>query len=326
MRNSVGVVELLKHPVVRHEAGPLGPGDDAGVCFLFPGQHLQKRGLAAAVGSQDHDPVAAPDLEAKSGEERLVPVRLAQSLDAAEDVLDVQAAVDLGDDLVHRTGCAGLLDFGQLVSETPARRLGGFTPVGDPFSLERQQFGFMHKLLLKGLEAELLLHDVFAKVSGVLVQVEVLHFNDPGDDGVEELPVVRDDDRGALEVTEPALEPFNAGNVQEIGGLVQEQHVRVFQEDLCQRGPVAPAAGQFVNGAHPVGVAETQRRQDLVDPPGVVPAVEAVHLLEQFGLAGDQPVKFCTRRVPGDGSVYGRQFCFDGLDLREQSVQDVRNG
>ncbi len=281
--------------------------------------------MPRAVGAEHHDPVAAADLEAQIVEQQLFAVGLAQSLHAAEDVLDVQAAVDLGHDLVDGTGRAGLLDLGQLVTQPATGRLGRLPAVGDPFGFKGQEFRFVHKLLLEGFEAELFLHDVFAEVARVFVQVEVLHLDDPGDDGIEELPVVRDDDRGALEVPEPAFEPFDAGNVQEVGGLVEQQDVGSFEEDLGQGCPVAPAAGQLVDRAGAVRLIEAQGREDSVDAPRVVPAVEPFHVLEQLRLAADEPVEFGVRGIGGDGRVNGGQFGFDRLDLRKQRVEHFQN-
>ena len=191
-----------------------------------------------------------------------------------------------------------------------------------PFGFEGQELGLVHELLLEGLEPELLLDDVLAEVARVFVQVEVLHLDDPGDDGVEELPVVRDDDRGAVEVPEPAFEPFDAGHVQEVGGLVEQQHVGALEQDLGQGCTVAPAAGQLVDRAGAVGLVEAQGGEDRVDAPRVVPAVESVHVLEQLGLAAGSAGR--VRRadgVGGDGRVDGGQFGFDGLDLDEQPVE-----
>ena len=59
---------------------------------------------------------------------------------------------------------------------------------------------------------------------------------------------------------------------------------------------------------------------------GIVPAVEPVHVLEEDGLASDQPVQFLGPGIPGNGRVNGGQLGLDGLDLAEQSVQDLGDG
>ena len=76
-----------------------------------------------------------------------------------------------------------------------------------------------------------------------------------------------------------------------------------------------------------VGVVEAQGGQDRVDAARVVPAVEPVHVLEQLGLAADQPVQFvAVGGFRGDGGVNGGQLGLDGLDLAEQPVQDLGDG
>ena len=184
----------------------------------------------------------------------------------------------------------------------------------------------MDELRLERLEPELLLDHVLGEVAGVLVQVEVFHLDDPGDHRVEELPVVRDDDRGAAVVAEPVFEPFDAGHVEVVGGLVQQQDVRTLQQDLGQGGAVAPPAGEFVDRAGAVGVAEPQRGQDCVDAPRVIPSVEAVHILEQLGLAPDQPVQLRSAGSAAMAASMDCQLGLGGLDLDEQSVQDLRDG
>ncbi len=48
---------------------------------------------------------------------------------------------------------------------------------------------------------------------------------DPVRSAVEERAVVRDDDRGAGEVPQPGLQPFERVDVEVVGGLIKEQQV-----------------------------------------------------------------------------------------------------
>ena len=72
----------------------------------------------------------------------------------------------------------------------------------------------MHELRFERLQPELFLHDVLAEIAWVFVQVVVLNLDDAGDDGIQKLPVVRDDDCRAAEVAEPGFQPFNTGDKQ----------------------------------------------------------------------------------------------------------------
>ena len=61
---------------------------------------------------------------------------------------------------------------------------------------------------------------------------------------VEEGPVVRHDQHRAGEAVDEALEQVDAGEVEVVGGLVEQQHVDPRQQDRGQRGPGRLAARQ----------------------------------------------------------------------------------
>ena len=58
----------------------------------------------------------------------------------------------------------------------------------------------------------------------------VFHFEDPVDDLVEEVPVVGNHHDGAFVAGQVLLQPFQGSDVQMVGGLVQHQQVRLFQQ------------------------------------------------------------------------------------------------
>ncbi|MET3511967.1 hypothetical protein ABIC64_003436 [Plantibacter flavus] len=185
----------------------------------------------------------------------------------------------------------------------------------------------MDELRLEALEPELLLDDVLVEAAGVLVEVEVLDLDDAGDHGVEEGPVVRDDDRCAAERAEPGFEPLDARDVEEVRRLVEEQDVRALEEDLRERRAVAPTPGERVDGEHAARGVEAERGEGGVDVALVVPAVLALHLLEELGLPFDElrhPVQVV--RVGGDRGVDGCEFRLDGVDVTEESFEDLGDG
>ena len=67
-----------------------------------------------------------------------------------------------------------------------------------------------------------------------------------------------DGDHGAAEVAEVVLQPLRGLQVQMVGGLVQQQNVRVLQDQAAQVHTGLFAAGQAVEeaGAHLVGDAQ----------------------------------------------------------------------
>ena len=299
VRDRVIVIQLVEHGVVRDDPGAGCPGDLAGIRLLITEQNAQQSALAAAVRADDGDAVAAAQLELQATEQRAISVGLRQALDPGEHVFDVQAAIDFSDDLVDGPRRARFLDAAQLLVEAAARRLGCLTSVGDALGLEGEKLRLVHELRLERLEPKLLLDDVLAEVAGVLVQVEVLELDDAGDHGVEKTPVVRDDDRGTLEGAKPGLEPLDPGDVEKVGGLVEKQHLRVFENDLGEGGAVAPSTREVVDRYRAVLSGEAEGREGSVDAALVIPTIEVLHLLEELGLPVDERVEIAAGRDRG---------------------------
>lgn len=94
----------------------------------------------------------------------------------------------------------------------------------------------------------------------------------PADDVVEEEAIVRDDDDGALVLLERLLEPTHGLDVQVVGGLVEQQQIRVLEQRAAQRDAAALATGTRVD--HLVAGGQVQlghRRLDVtIDLPCVL--------------------------------------------------------
>ncbi len=71
-----------------------------------------------------------------------------------------------------------------------------------------------------------------------------VQFQDPAGGVVEEIAVVGDGHHGAGEVVQEALQPGHALGVEVVGGLVQQDHVGVGQQQAAQGDPAALTAGQ----------------------------------------------------------------------------------
>ena len=77
-------------------------------------------------------------------------------------------------------------------------------------------------------------------------------------DVVYERPVVAHKHNSLGALLEDAFQPLNALNVEVVGGLVQKQHVRTAQQDLCQLYTHAPTAAELGGGAVKVGTFKAQ--------------------------------------------------------------------
>jgi hypothetical protein len=70
-----------------------------------------------------------------------------------------------------------------------------------------------------------------------------VQLQDPARHVVKEVPVVRHGHHASLEVGQVTLQPGHALRVQVVGGLVQQQHVRLLQQHPTQRHPALLTAG-----------------------------------------------------------------------------------
>ena len=71
---------------------------------------------------------------------------------------------------------------------------------------------------------------------------------------------MRDQHEGVRIVAEILFQPVAGFQVEMVGGLVEQQQVRLLQQQLGQRDAHLPAAGKLFGLALPVFFAETQAR------------------------------------------------------------------
>ncbi len=104
--------------------------------------------------------------------------------------------------------------------------------------------GLVDQLLLLLVVGGHLLHPLGAQlekalvVAGILDQLSVRQLDDLPDGAVEKGPVVGDEEIAPLERLQKLLEELDAGQVEMVGRLVEEQEIDVGQQDTRQHGPV----------------------------------------------------------------------------------------
>jgi hypothetical protein len=79
-----------------------------------------------------------------------------------------------------------------------------------------------------------------------------------GADRVEEVPVVADGDQDALVLVEEALQPADRVEVQVVGGLVEEQRLRLAEERLGEQYPELERAGDLPHQPGVVGLGHAE--------------------------------------------------------------------
>ena len=237
---------------------------------------VEQRGLAAAVGAEERDPLAVVDLEVDRTERERAPrdgragephdyrtprgtlaifmrrsqlsqglsTALASSRSRARSVIFALAATC---SLLLRRKCRMNLSVSPLFATfaapcTDHRRcsLRAFA--------ERRALSLILGVVLFGVTARgRLLGEVRGPAAGVLAgSVGVLVELEDGRDGaIEKGAVVRDDHRPSREVVvQEALEPVEPGEVEVVGGLVEQEHVEAGQQDRGQACPRRLSARQ----------------------------------------------------------------------------------
>ena len=218
------------------------PADRALTGWLLQRQQPQKRALATAIGADDEQPLTASQLEGQVEEQELLVILLGQRLDLAQAVLDAKAAVEPGDDLLHRSGLDGLVDVGQAAAQGLTGIALGFAALVDRFRFVGEHLLFVLVLTLQLAPSCRLLTHIRRVVPRVRLQLVVLDLDDAVDDAVEEVAIVGHQQQWTAARVQPLLQPGQSADIEKVGRLIEEQDIRVREKDMGQGGAVAPPA------------------------------------------------------------------------------------
>ena len=138
-------------------------------------------------------------------------------------------------------------------------------------------------------EPLLLLLEPAGVVALVRDPAAAVELEDPAGDVVEEVPVVRDGDDGALVVGEEPLEPEHRLGVEVVRRLVEQQQVGRRQQQPAERDAPALAARERRHVA--VAFGQPQRVHRVVELRLELPGVAAVDLILHRRLLGEQRVE-----------------------------------
>ena len=147
--------------------------------------------------------------------------------------------------------------------------------------------------------------DALAVVGAVVAaerrQPPVAQLPDAVDRRVEERPVVRRHEERAGPPAEVLLEPFERVEIEVVGRLVEQQQVRIGDDQPGQRRAGLLAAGQRRRRLGPLVAGEPEARQRAVDPLVERVAAEDLVLVEELrvGVVGDHPVALHGRQPLG---------------------------
>ncbi len=80
-------------------------------------------------------------------------------------------------------------------------------------------------------------------IAGIIGQPFLLHMQDAGHDGIEEVALVADQNHGFRIAAQKPFQPQRGFEIQMVGRLVQQQHIRFGEQGRRQGNAHAPAAG-----------------------------------------------------------------------------------
>ena len=168
-----------------------------------------------------------------------------------------------------------------------------------PLELARERAPASRLLLLLDREPLLLLLEPGGVVALERDAAAAVELEDPAGDVVEEVPVVRHRDDGALVVREEALEPCDRLRVEMVRRLVEQQQVGRREQQPAERDAAPLAAGQ--RGDVAVAFRQPQRVHRVIDGSVELPRVGAVDRVLDGRLLGEQ----CVEVSVGLGELRG---------------------
>ena len=250
--------------------------DSAFVGLQLAQDHLEQRGFARAVRADQAYLVPAQDRPGKVVDDGFVAKGFAHPLQFRHDLALVPVGTTGGDvhaDAAHDFA-AGLPSGAQLLQAADAALAASaarFHTAPNPHFFLCQQLvglGGDHRLLRQLL---LFLDLVLGKVTRVGAQLTAVQLHDAGGYTVKERPVVGDGHDAAREVQQQVFQPLDGIQIQVVGGLVQQQHVRACHQCLCQGHALFGTAGECAHHRFRVQVQSLQGLfHALLPVPGIV--------------------------------------------------------
>lgn len=129
---------------------------------------------------------------------------------------------------------------------------------------------------------------IFRVVHFVVVNASHCHLDGAGGDVVHELAVVADDDDRLSVIDEEVFQPLDGLDVQMIGGLVQQKHIRFLQQQFGKFDAHAPATAEVACLAVEVLSGKPKAKQCLFHIFFVVGSVDGIEFLAQGGHLFDE--------------------------------------
>src|SRR5690606_4374467 len=186
-------------------------------------QNAQQGGFTTAVSADETDTVPPQDTGGEITDERGVAVAVSDTRGLDNDLAGGVGLLQSEPGLAPQHPPLLPFDTHALEGTHPSFIAGAASldALSDPALLFGQPLVKLHIGLLFRFQL-LFAEDEKALVIAVpAAQASPVHLNDAGGGSLQELAVVGDDQHSAIEGVQVFLQPFNGGNVQVVGGLVQ---------------------------------------------------------------------------------------------------------
>src|SRR5262245_23345706 len=217
--------------------------DVALVRLFLSDDHAKQRCLAGAVRPDHADDAAGRQAESEIVDQQVVAIALAQPLEVDHGL--PQPLRDWNDDLrALRRLLRRLLHeiFVALVTRLRLR-LPRARRSRDPFALTRERALVRRLLATLLLQPLLLLLEPGRIITLVGDAAAAVELENPAGDVVQEVAVMGDDQDRAWVVAQVGLEPADRLGIAMVGGLVEQQQVRLLEQQTAERHPPPLAAG-----------------------------------------------------------------------------------
>ena len=234
-----------------------------GACIRadFPEQEFEQRRLAAAIGPEQSDFVAALDHARKIIDDAARAEALADVPHFSNQFARALAGGHLEIHLAEAITARGTLAAQLLQPQHAAlvARAARFDALANPHFFLREQLVEPGVLLRFGVEQLFLTPLVLRVVARKTRQPPAIKLDYPRRHIVEKTPVVRHEQHAAAKIDKQLLQPFNAGNIEMVGRLVEQQQRGFCHQRPPQRNALLESARQCAHAR--LGIeAETRQR------------------------------------------------------------------
>ena len=270
-----GVVEAALGVVKVDDLGQVspfhsGPELDFSAAVLLPQKTLDKGGFSCAVVAQKGDPLPCLHIQVHIGKKCPVAKGLGYILHFEHHVAGKILFSEGGFHGLFRLWLFGFPDAVHPVLNGHGPAVQGSVvdaPALHPLHSEAQllELGLFLLILLQlQIKPGLLFVHIEGVVTGIEFRVSVADLNHPLGHLVDEIPVVGDGQHRALKGMDILLQPLHTVQIQMVGGLVQQQNVRLFQQQPGQIHPGLFAAGEAGKRLNPLLLGDAQAIADFI--------------------------------------------------------------